>query len=429
MNENQKSSDLNMLAFWKAQQKDWKITVVRTSLERLGYKAILPYLSLYIILLGATKTQLGFITSLGLIASGILGPIIGQQIDRHGPKKVYIIGILILIGGYLAFLAAPIWQVAALGMFLHQIGAGVGGQSCSTICGNCLKNCDRSKGMLVCESLAAGLLGMVGPMVSGWFLVNIMNVTGTPNDPNTIRPLFIFTVVLTIISLWIVIKKLSFTKWTKIKSTKKRNVLKDGIAILKADKNCVKWLGISAVASMPMALVTPYVQLYAAESTGANASQLAAMATGTALMSVLFGYFFGIISEKYGRKKTLFFTTGLYLIGIVILITAKNPAILIAVGMLQGFQEIGAPVSGSISHELVPPRVMGRWVGVNKFFSSSFSAIMAALSGIIYDYIGGKWVFVIYIACELFIRLPLLASLPETLHYQVDEKAFASLED
>ena len=119
----------------------------------------------------------------------------------------------------------------------------------------------------------------------------------------------------------------------------------------------------------------------------------------------------------------------LAIIGIIILITAKNPAMLIAVGMLQGFQEIGAPVSGSISHELVPPRVMGRWVGVNKFFSSSFSAIMAALSGIISDYIGGKWVFVIYIACELFIRLPLLASLPETLHYHVDEKAFARLED
>ena len=424
MEENKKTSDLNMLAFWKAQQTDWKITVIRTSLERLGYKMVLPYLSLYIIMLGATKTQLGFITSLGLIASGILGPIIGQQIDRHGPKKVYMAGIAILIGGYMAFSAAKIWQVAALGMFLHQIGAGVGGQSCSTICGNCLKNCDRSKGMLVCESLAAGLLGMVGPMISGWMLVNMMGVTGTPNDPETIRPLFYITVVLTLISLWIVWKKLSFTKWTTTKSKEKRNVIKDGIAILKADKNCVKWLGISAVASMPMALVTPYVQLYTAETTGANAQQLASMATGTALMSVLFGYFFGIISDKYGRKKTLFFTTGLYLIGIALLITLKNPSMLIAVGMLQGFQEIGAPVSGSISHELVPQKVMGRWVGVNKFFSSSFSAIMAAASGIIYDLVGGKWVFIIYILCELFIRLPLLASLPETLHYKVNEDAF-----
>ena len=167
--QNQTTTALNIPAFWKAQRKDWRITVIRTSLERLGYKIILPYLTIYIILLGATKTQLGFVTSLGLIASGLIGPYIGQVIDRHGPKKVYIVGILILAGGYLAFASAPVWQVAALGMFLHQLGGGVGGQSCATICGNCLANCDRAKGMLVCESLAAGVLGMVGPMISGWF--------------------------------------------------------------------------------------------------------------------------------------------------------------------------------------------------------------------------------------------------------------------
>ena len=134
--QNQTTIALNIPAFWKAQRKDWRITVIRTSLERLGYKIILPYLTLYIILLGATKTQLGFVTSLGLIASGLIGPYIGQVIDRHGPKKVYIVGILILAGGYLAFASAPVWQVAALGMFLHQLGGGVGGQSCATICGN-----------------------------------------------------------------------------------------------------------------------------------------------------------------------------------------------------------------------------------------------------------------------------------------------------
>ena len=74
--QNQTTIALNIPAFWKAQRKDWRITVIRTSLERLGYKIILPYLTLYIILLGATKTQLGFVTSLGLIASGLIGPYI-----------------------------------------------------------------------------------------------------------------------------------------------------------------------------------------------------------------------------------------------------------------------------------------------------------------------------------------------------------------
>ena len=380
---------INIPAFWKAQQKDWRITVIRTSLERLGYKIILPYLTLYIVLLGATKTQLGLVTSLGLIASGLIGPYIGQVIDRHGPKKVYIVGILILAGGYLAFASAPVWQVAALGMFLHQLGGGVGGQSCATICGNCLANCDRAKGMLVCESLAAGVLGMVGPMISGWFLVNIMGVKDTPTDPNTIRPLFLITLIITIISLLVVVFKLSFSRWTTSNSAVKRNVFKDAVAILKADKNCVKWIFMAIVGNMPVAMVVPYVQIFVAETKNASVTTLSGMVTATALTSVVCGYFFGILGDRFGRKKILSFTIGLYLVGLVLLVTTKSPFMLLTVGILQGFQEIGGPLAASIQNELVPHKVMGRWVGVVRFFSSMFSALMAALAGIIYDQLGG----------------------------------------
>lgn len=380
---------VNIPAFWKAQQKDWRITVIRTSLERLGYKIILPYLTLYIVLLGATKTQLGLVTSLGLIASGLIGPYIGQVIDRHGPKKVYIVGILILAGGYLAFASAPVWQVAALGMFLHQLGGGVGGQSCATICGNCLANCDRAKGMLVCESLAAGVLGMVGPMISGWFLVNIMGVKDTPTDPNSIRPLFLITLVITIISLLVVVFKLSFSRWTTSNSAVKRNVFKDAVAILKADKNCVKWIFMAIIGNMPVAMVVPYVQIFVAETKNASVTTLSGMVTATALTSVVCGYFFGILGDRFGRKKILSLTIGLYLVGLVLLVTTKSPFMLLTVGILQGFQEIGGPLAASIQNELVPHKVMGRWVGVVRFFSSMFSALMAALAGIIYDQLGG----------------------------------------
>ena len=420
---------LNIPAFWKAQQKDWRITVIRTSLERLGYKIILPYLTLYIVLLGATKTQLGLVTSLGLIASGLIGPYIGQVIDRHGPKKVYIVGILILAGGYLAFASAPVWQVAALGMFLHQLGGGVGGQSCATICGNCLANCDRAKGMLVCESLAAGVLGMVGPMISGWFLVNIMGVKDTPTDPNTIRPLFLITLIITIISLLVVVFKLSFFFFFTRNSAVKRNVFKDAVAILMSDKKCVKWFFMAIIGNMPVAMVVPYVQIFVAETKNASVTTLSGMVTATALTSVVCGYFFGILGDRFGRKKILSLTIGLYLVGLVLLVTTKSPFMLLTVGILQGFQEIGGPLAASIQNELVPHKVMGRWVGVVRFFSSMFSALMAALAGIIYDQLGGQWIFILYIACEICIRLPLLFSLPETLHHKVDEEAFASLDD
>lgn len=429
----QSASELNIPAFWKAQKLDWRITVVRTSLERFGYKMVLPYLTLYVTLLGATKTQIGYLTSIGLILSAFIGPVAGQMIDRFGPKKIYIVGILVLLGAYLSFASAPIWQVAALGVILHQVGQGISGQGCSTVCGNCLANCDRAKGMLICESLAAGVLGMVGPMISGWVLVNLMKVEGEVTDPNSVRPLFLITLFITFISLLVVVFKLSNVNWGSGNKREKHSVIRDGLAILKADKNCVKWVFIAAVGGMPAALVTPYVSLYAAEARHASARTLAAMGTATAFTSIMFGYFFGILSDRYGRKKMLMTTIIFYLIGLTILITTKRSSpivviLLVAVGICQGFQEIGASLSGSISFELVPGKIMGRWNGVNRAFTALFSAAVAAVAGYIYENIGGQWVFIIYIACELLIRIPLLLTLPETLHYKVNAEAFAALD-
>ena len=427
-NENSPSSELNIFTFWKAQQKAWRVTVVRSSLERLGYKMVLPYLSLFVILLGANKTQLGLVTSAGLIVAGLLGPVLGQHIDRHGPKKMYILGICVLIGGYIAFAGAKVWQVAALGMFLHQMGSTLGGQSCSNICGNCLANCDRAKGMLICETLAAGVLGMVGPLFSGWFLVNVMKVNGTPTDPEQIRPLFFFTLTLTALSLLVVLFKLNVKNWGSA-SRGRRNVIKDAVAMVKADKNCMKWIMMVGVGRMPVAMIIPYLQLFAAEVKGADAATLAAMTTATALTSVACGYFFGVLSDRIGRKKMLAATICLYLSGLLLLITAQNNLTLILVGILAGFQEIGTVLAGSIQHELVSSWARGRWSGVNSLVGSVFSAFVAAIAGMVYDNLGPQWVFILYIACEGIIRLPLLISLPETLKYKVDESHFSALKD
>ena len=131
---------------------------------------VFPYLSIYIVALGATGTQLGMVNSIGMIIAGLFGPFTGWFIDRIGPKKIYLVGIGFMAVSYLTYGLAQSWEVTIIAMIAYWLGFSTSTHSCATICGNCLVNRDRATGMLICETVAAGLLGMAGPMLATWLV-------------------------------------------------------------------------------------------------------------------------------------------------------------------------------------------------------------------------------------------------------------------
>ncbi len=412
---------LSIPSFWKAQMSDWKVTVVRTSLERLGYQIIYPYLSLYIVALGAQKTQLGIITSISMILAGLLGPVTGFFIDRNGAKKVYIAGILMLFASYMLYAAAPTWHLCVVAMIVYYLGSGTGGHSCGTICGNCLTNCDRAKGMLICESLAAGLLGMVGPMIAAFILVRVIGVNEAAAGADELKYLFYVSAFFTFVSLLVVIFKLSNQKWA-VKNKLGSNAIQQGIQILKENKYARRWIIIGAINNLPTAMVLPYTQVFAGEVKGASVTILAAMVTACSLTSVFCGYPVGALADRFGRKKVMYVILPLYWLSNILLILAPSPAMLIVAGVLSGFYYISSPLSAAIQRELVSQEVMGTWLGVTRLTNAIVAAIMALLAGIIYDKIGPQYVFIIFVALDALVRMPLLASLPETLHLKKKEE-------
>ncbi len=202
------------LAFLKRQHRDWKITVLRTSLDKLAYQMVFPYLSIYIVALGASGTQLGIVNSIGMIIAGLCGPFTGWFIDRIGPKRIYLIGIGFLAISYLTYGLAQSWEVTIIAMITYWLGFSTSSLSCATICGNCLVNQDRATGMLICETVAAGVLGMAGPMLAVWLvtLYGGVNIGG-------IRPLFFSGLLVTIGTFVIVMTQLSEQKWVRRAAT------------------------------------------------------------------------------------------------------------------------------------------------------------------------------------------------------------------
>src|SRR3989304_3151407 len=217
---------INGLAFLKRQEKDWKVTVARTSLDKLAYQMVFPYLSIFIVALGASATELGMVNSIGMIIAAATGPLTGWYMDRLGPKKIYLVGIVCMAVSYLTYGIAQNWETAILAMMAYWLGFSTSVHSCATICGNCLANQDRATGMTICETVAAGLLGRLGPLLAVWVISLGGGVT-----VQGIRPLFFLGLLVTFGTYTLVQTQLSERNWTK-KSDSKPNLFKDVYSVV-----------------------------------------------------------------------------------------------------------------------------------------------------------------------------------------------------
>ena len=409
----QRLSGSSAVFFLKRQQWDWKITVLRTSLDRFVYQMVFPYLSIYIVALGATATQLGIVNSLGMIAAGVIGPLTGWFIDKTGPKKVYLLGIGLLAISYLTYGIAQNWLITIFAMVTYWLGYSVSIHSCATVCGNCLTNPDRATGMMICETVAAGLLGMAGPMLGAWLITIFGGV-----NAGGIRPLFFFGALITASSLIIIWTQLSAKKGNAAGRTRS-HLFHDLHQVFKDGHHLKRWLVISSVSQLPLAMVFPFFPVFAHEIKGADQFLLGAMVTASALTSIIFAIPLGRLADRLGRKRVLYLTIPLFWVSNLILVGSPHPAFLLAAGILQGFYYIGAPIAAAMERELVPPEQMGRWLGIVRFSRMLFSAFFALLSGIIWDRVGPQYVFMTFIVIDLIVRIPLLIHMPETLGLRV----------
>jgi len=384
------------------------VTVVRTSLDRLAYQMVFPYLSIYIIALGATATQLGLVNSLGMLVAGLAGPFTGWLIDRHGPRSFYLAGIALLAVAYLTYGLAQSWEITVLAMTAYWLGYSVSSHSCATICGNCLANQDRATGMTICETVAAGLLGIVGPIVGTVIVVSSGHV-----DAGAIRPLFFIAFAITVASFVFILTQLSGQRWGARGSG--RAVFADLGVVLREGNHLRRWLAIAAIGQLPVGMVFAFSSVYAHEVKGADAVVLGAMATAAAVGSIALAVPLGRVADRIGRKRVLYATIPLFSLSCIVLVWAPGPLALVLAGALQSFYYIGGPIAAAMERELVPAAHMGRWIGIARVVKMLTSATLVLVAGAIWDRLGPQYVFLAFVAIDLGIRLPLLVSMPETL--------------
>ena len=202
---------------------------------------------------------------------------------------------------------------------------------------------------------------------------------------------------------------------------RRANYLKDVAELFQQGRALKRWLLISSMMWLPQTIILPFTSWFAHEVKGAQEYVLGAMATGMVLTPIIMAIPVGRLADKIGRKKVIYLLTPLCYASNLLLIWAPGPAVLIVAGFLQGFYMISMGISGAISAELVPIYQMGRWQGLLGLCRGLLSAPMPILGGLIWTAIGPSYVFLALIVLDLFVKIPVLISMPETLWARFNE--------
>ena len=135
-------------------------------------------------------------------------------------------------------------------------------------------------------------------------------------------------------------------------------------------------------------IVLPMLSIYALDMEGSSPFLAGVIVGSYALTQAIFQIPFGIISDKFGRKQTLFIGLIIFIIGSVICALSDSVIYLLIGRFLQGAGAIGSVISAMISDIVKEEErakamaIMGGTIAISFALAMLFSPIVGASLGI-----------------------------------------------
>ena len=139
------------------------------------------------------------------------------------------------------------------------------------------------------------------------------------------------------------------------------------------------------------------------------------MATATVVARLVTGIPLGRLADRIGRKRVIYALAPLWYASNLLLAFSPGPITLVLSSVFQVFYSISSGVTSAMMLELVPLEQQGRWSGLLGLFTGLVTIPAPILGGLIWRELGPMYVFLIPVALDLLLRLPVLATVPETL--------------
>ncbi len=392
------------------QKHNYRIAVTRAAASSFLANLTAQYDSIYTVALGADSIELGTINSIGNGIGALISTPVGWLVDRYGLKRFYLLGVGLLAGGALIYALAPRWEAIIAATILLSISMRLTGTGCSVICADSVRNEDRATAQNICVTLAS-LLSMIAPLVAALLVTAFGGMTA-----EGIRPLYYIRFVGYGLIFLFVAAQLREPKRVRLAEARADpSFVGDFKQLFEGGGPLRRWIVISSLTLLSMAMTSPFLQLFAHQVKGADQYLLGSMTTAMILARLLFGIPLGRLADRIGRKKVIYLLTPLWYASNLLLILSLNPAMLILAGALQTFYAISSGVTAAMTLELVPVEQMGRWSGLLGLFRGLITIPAPILGGLIWKGLDPAYVFVIPVAVDLVLKIPLLTTIPETL--------------
>lgn len=393
-------------AVWSRQHISWRTVVTRQVFNRFFNQMTMQYSNIYIRELGASPLELGTVNSASGLGSTLISLPLGYLQDRYSIRKIYLLGIAVLTLSPLLYAVACSWEFIVPAILISGLCLRLG--SCVIICDLSLPNEDRATGKALCEGIGA-LPTLLSPTVAA-FLVTLFGGMIAEG----IRPLYWIQFAAQI--LLVVYAALKMTEMERPeRETKSLNPIEDFREVFRRGTATKRWLLFVSINMFTQSMIAPFRYPYAHEVKGAGPFIIGGITTAMILTEALFAAPLGRVTDRIGRKKMFYMLTPVYSLSYIIFAVAPSPEWLLVAGFLMGFRMLSYVAYGAMTPELVPRDCIGRWRGIIGLCLGLATIPAPIMGGLVWEHFGPAWVFIIPIVIDVFVRMPLLSTVPETL--------------
>ena len=403
-----KGAVAKLAKFVRRQEKAFKVNMIRSAGNTLFNGLTDQFRSLYILRLGATAFELGLVNSIAGTAATAIALPTGWFADRHGIRRVFLLGSPLIILGSLLFALALDWRLTIPAMLLTLLANQLFHIACPMVCGSYLKSEERATGKQLCDTVSL-LPTLVAPMVAA---VLISNFGGLNSEG--IRPLyFLQTFGFSLVALFTY--KYYFDP-CKSQSCATRSNFTGELGQVFGKGTAVKeWTVFFFLSSSTYFMSLTYLPAFITEIKHGDEFIVGGVTAASMMLTLLLALPLGRAADTFGRKKVLYATIPLYCASILLLIYAENATMLLISGALQGFYLLSAVTQGAITAELVPVSHIGKWYGILNLCRGLSSIVAPLVGGLIWSIIGAEYVFFFIVLTEASRLTILLMLIPETL--------------